>query len=192
MAICDTYNGAVRRYDPPSGETVTLAAGLAEPSAAYVDGPDLVVVESAAHRLTRVPLGAAGRHTDGFATATQRPVTEVTAELDLVVAFVPPPGQRADERYGPASQLVVEATPGALIKGGDGLDAPLTRRLLLDSTVGEGVLHVAARAASCDTADDGSPQEGAACHVHQQDWGIPVRVTPTGEPLLSLPLGGAD
>ena len=53
--------------DPATGEVTTLAADLAEPSGAYVEGDQLVVVESAAHRLTRVPLGAAGVRTDGFA-----------------------------------------------------------------------------------------------------------------------------
>ena len=32
VAVCDTYNGAVRRYDPASGEVTTLATDLAEPS----------------------------------------------------------------------------------------------------------------------------------------------------------------
>jgi hypothetical protein len=48
------------------------------------------------------------------------------------------------------------------------------------------VLHVAAKGASCD---DGS--EFAACHIHQQDWGIPIRVV-TGAPTrLTLSLSGA-
>ena len=34
VAVCDTYNGAVRRYDPATGEVTTLASGLAEPSGA--------------------------------------------------------------------------------------------------------------------------------------------------------------
>ncbi|MDP9417991.1 MAG: redoxin domain-containing protein, partial [Actinomycetota bacterium] len=49
VAICDTYNGAVRRYDPRSGTVGTIATGLAEPSDALVVDGDLVVVESAAH-----------------------------------------------------------------------------------------------------------------------------------------------
>ena len=32
VAVSDTYNGAVRRYDPASGEVTTLATDLAEPS----------------------------------------------------------------------------------------------------------------------------------------------------------------
>jgi hypothetical protein len=146
------------------------------------------VVESAAHRLTRVPLGHASR-TEGFSHTTQRPVTDVAAELELVVSFTPPPGQKVDYRFGPPSQLVVEATPPALLREGDGRGTELTRRLVLDPSVGEGVLHVAARAASCDVGSD-----NAACHIHQQDWGVPVRVVEgAGEGgTLELPLGGAS
>ena len=50
------------------------------------------------------------------------------------------------------------------------------------------MLHVAARAASCDV--DGG--EGAACRMHQQDWGVPVRVSDTGDGVLLLPLGGVS
>jgi thiol-disulfide isomerase/thioredoxin len=185
VAVCDTYNGAIRRYDPATGEVTTLASGLAEPSAAYPDGTDLLVVESSAHRLTRVPLGAAARHTKGFAHSTQRPVTEVAADLELVVIFTPPPGQKVDDRFGPPSQLVVEATPAALLRTGDGRGTELSRRLVLDPVVGAGVLHVAARAASCDTEG-----ENPACHIHQQDWGVPIRIATGAAAVLELPLGG--
>ncbi len=186
VAVADTYNGAVRRYDPATGEVSTVANGLAEPSGAVVDGEHLVVVESAAHRLVRVPLGASAQAA-GFAHTTQRPVTEVAAgEVELVIAFEPPPGQKVDDRFGPPSQLLVEATPAALLKAGDGRGTDLTRTLVLDATVGDGVLHIAARAASCD-AHGG---EGAACHMHQQDWGVPVRVVDGGVRELVLPLSG--
>jgi thiol-disulfide isomerase/thioredoxin/sugar lactone lactonase YvrE len=187
VAVCDTYNGAVRRHDPASGEVTTLAGGLAEPSGAYVEARHLVVVESGAHRLTRIPLGEAGRVTEGFAHSTQRPVTEVSGSLQLVVSFEPPPGQKVDDRFGPPSQLVVGATPAALIREGEGRGTDLTRTLTLDPRVGEGVLHIAARAASCDL--DGG--EGAACRMHQQDWGVPVRVSEAGDAHLVLPLGGS-
>jgi hypothetical protein len=188
VAVSDTYNGAVRRFDPVSGELMTLAGDLAEPSGAVVDGEHLVVVESSAHRLTRLRLGElAERRTDGFAQATQRPVTDVTADLELTITFEPPPGQKVDDRFGPPSQLLVTSTPPGLIRDGDGRGPDLTRHLRLDRAVGDGVLHVAARAASCD-AEAG---EGAACHMHQQDWGVPVRVTDGGVKTLLLPLGGA-
>ncbi len=193
VAIADTYNGAVRRYDPATGEVSTLAADLAEPSGLLLDGAgllldgaDLLVVESAAHRLTRVPLGASARAT-GASHTTGRPATEVrSGEVELAIAFTPPPGQHLDERYGPATRLVVTATPPALLREGEGRGTGLVRRLVLDPAVGDGVLHIAAMAASCDDGDE----IGAACHVHQQDWGVPVRLTDDGAARIDLPLGG--
>jgi hypothetical protein len=188
VAVADTYNGAVRRHDPATDEVTTLATGLAEPSGLVLDGEELLVVESAAHRLTRVALGTAAQ-ASGLSHTTQRPVTEVApGELELVVSFTPPPGQKVDDRFGPPSQLVVETTPPGLLKAGEGRGTDLTRTVVLDPSVGDGVLHVAARAASCD-ADGG---EGAACHLHQQDWGVPVRVVEGGATSLVLPLGGRD
>jgi thiol-disulfide isomerase/thioredoxin len=186
VAVCDTYNGAVRRFDPSIRELSTLATGLAEPSGAVVVDDHLVVVESNAHRLTRVPLAGVGR-ADGFSHTTHRPVTEVAAgEVELVVSFEPPPGQKVDDRFGPPSQLRVSATPAALLRDGDGRGTDLTRVLTVDARVGDGVLHVAARAASCDE----HAGEGAACYMHQQDWGVPVRVTEGGTRRLVLPLSG--
>ncbi len=188
VAVADTYNGAMRRYEPVTGEVSTMATGLAEPSGAVLDGDHLVVVESAAHRLVRLPLGASATAA-GDAHTTRRPVTEAApGEFRLVVAFQPPPGQRVDDRFGPPSQLVVEATPPALIRDGAGRGTDLTRTLVLDPSVGDGVLHVAARAASCDEGGG----EGAACHLHQQDWGVPVRVVEGGVRELVLPLSGRD
>ena len=188
VAVADTYNGAMRRYDPATGEVSTMATGLAEPSGAVLDGDHLVVVESAAHRLVRIPLGASAT-AGGDAHTTQRPVIEVApGELRLVVAFEPPPGQKVDDRFGPPSQLVVEATPPALVRDGAGRGTDLTRTVVLDASVGDGVLHVAARAASCDEGGG----EGAACHMHQQDWGVPVRVVEGGVRELVLPLSGRE
>lgn len=189
VAVADTYNGAVRRF--ADGELSTLAVDLAEPSGLYldrhgVDGDGLVVVESAGHRLTRVPLDATVAAAD-FSHTTQRPVTDVGARVTLEIAFTPPPGQKVDDRFGPPSQLLVTATPPALLREGEGRGTDLRRELVLDPAVGDGVLHVAARAASCDEGGG----DGAACHMHQQDWGVPVRVTDGGDAVLALPLGGA-
>jgi len=187
IAVCDTYNGAVRRFDPGTGELTTLATGLAEPSGALVDGGHLVVVESAAHRLTRIPLGGTAEAA-GHAHTTHRPVTDVApGELEVAVEFSPPPGQKVDDRFGPASQLFVTATPPALVTSGDGRGAELARVIRVDPQVGEGVLHIAARAASCDVATE----EGAAYHMHQQDWGVPIRVVEGGTRRLVLPLSAS-
>ena len=121
VAVSDTYNGAVRRYDPATDQVSTLLTGLAEPSDAVVLDGDLLVVESAAHRLTRVRLPDEALVVDGVAQRTHRPVTEVApGEIDLEVVFTPPPGQKLDERYGPATRLVVSATPPALLREGEG------------------------------------------------------------------------
>lgn len=185
VAVCDTYNGAVRRI--ADGVVTTLATGLAEPSGAVVAGDVLVVVESAAHRLTRVGLGAAAA-ADGSEHRTQRPVTVIAGgEVEIVVDFSPPPGQKVDDRFGPPAQLVVSSTPAALLAAGEGRGVDLRRTVTVDPDVGDGVLHIAARAASCDVGSG----DGAACHLHQQDWGVPVRVGDGGTARLVLPLAGA-
>jgi hypothetical protein len=61
----------------------------------------------------------------------------------------------------------------------------LDRTLVLDAGVRSGVLHVAAMAASCDKEG-----EHPTCHVHQQDWGVPVRVVEGGADVIELPLRG--
>ena len=94
-----------------------------------VDG-DLLVVESAAHRLTRIglPDEAAGRR--GRAQRTRRPATEVAPlePFELDVVFEPPAGQKLDERYGPSTRLVVSATPPELLVEGAGSGEELARR----------------------------------------------------------------
>jgi thiol-disulfide isomerase/thioredoxin len=188
IAVSDTYNGAIRRYDPVTGQVTTLATGLAEPSDAVVLDGDLVVVEGAAHRLTRLRLPDEAKVVDGSAHRTHRPVTDVAAgEVDLEVVFTPAAGQKLDERYGPATRLVVSATPSALLREGAGRGTDLIRPLVLDPHVGDGVLHVAAMAATCD---DSAEVEFPACHVHQQDWGVPVRLTAGAPARLELMLRG--
>ncbi|WP_019135504.1 NHL domain-containing thioredoxin family protein [Cellulomonas massiliensis] len=194
VAVADTYNGAVRRYDPVIDEVSTLASGLAEPSGLVVttsgDEVVLLVVESAAHRLTRVALPAAltGSQVDGGAHRTQRPVTDVPpGELRLEVVFTPAAGQKYDDRFGPSTSLQVSSTPPELLLDGAGDDVPFERALRLNPAVTEGVLHVTAKAASCD---DDPAVEFPACHLNAQDWGIPVRVVEGAEPSLVLPLHG--
>jgi len=188
IAIADTYNGAVRRYDQRTEVVDTMATGLAEPSGAVVVGNELLVVESAVHRLTRIPLGASAT-ADEFSTWTQRPPMDIAAgEVTLEVVFTPPPGQKLDDRYGPSTRLLVSSTPESLLREGAGDSTDLSRRLVIDERVGDGVLHVAVQAASCD---DSAEVEFPACHMHRQDWGVPVRATPDGPARLELVLSGA-
>ncbi|NIY66875.1 NHL domain-containing thioredoxin family protein [Streptomyces malaysiensis] len=190
VAISDTYNHALRRYDPATGEVSTLATDLREPSGAVLVDGDIVVVESARHRLTRLRLPEEAVRVESVAHRTQRAATDIApGTLRLDVVFQAPDGQKLDTRYGPSTRLLISSTPPELLAGGDGAGTDLSRELVLTAGVTEGVLHVSAMAASCD--DDPS-NEYPACHMHQQDWGVPVRVTEGGATRLPLVLAGMD
>lgn len=201
VAVSDTYNHALRRYDPATGEVTTLAADLREPSDAVLVGDDIVVVESARHRLTRLRLPEEAVRVESVAHRTQRAATEVApGELRLDVVFQAPTGQKLDTLpqaldsaragetpIGPSTRLLVSSTPPELLLTGEGAGTDLFRVLELNPAVTEGVLHVSAMAASCD---DDPANEYPACHVHQQDWGVPVRLTEGGADRLPLVLAG--
>ncbi|MFE5870116.1 NHL domain-containing thioredoxin family protein [Streptomyces roseifaciens] len=190
VAVSDTYNHALRRYDPATGEVTTLATDLREPSAAVLAGDDIVVVESARHRLTRLRLPEEAVRVESVAHRTQRAATDVApGRLRLDVVFQAPAGQKLDTRYGPSTRLLVSSTPPELLAEGSGQGTDLGRDLVLGETVTEGVLHVSAMAASCD---DDPENEYPACHMHQQDWGVPVRITAGGADRLPLVLAGLD
>lgn len=190
VAVSDTYNHALRRYDPATGEVTTLATDLREPSDAVLVGDDIVVVESARHRLTRLRLPEEAVRVESVAHRTQRAATEVTpGAVRLDVIFQAPAGQKLDTRYGPSTRLLVSATPPELLLAGEGAGTDLARSVELNPAVEEGVLHVSAMAASCD---DDPANEYPACHVHQQDWGVPVRLVEGGADRLPLVLAGMD
>lgn len=205
VAVSDTYNGAIRHYDPATAIVTTIAQGLAEPSDAVVEAdyptgrPRLVVVESAAHRLTRVPLPDRSQHVDGPAQHTQRPATPLpSGPVELEVRFTPPPGQALDDRWGDPTMLHVSSTPDHLVGDGGGRSRGLRRTITLasgiptDGSGPTGTLHVSVQAAACD-ADPatGDAPEHAACHLYQQDWGIPVIIDEGAPALLVLDLRGA-
>jgi thiol-disulfide isomerase/thioredoxin len=186
IAILDTYNGAVRRYDESTDTVSTLATDLAEPSGAVLVDGELVIVESAEHRLVRaVPQSSL---VSGEALRTQRPVTVVApGPLRFEVVFTPADGRKLDDRFGPSTQVMVSASPPELLLDGAGESVDLTRNLVLADDVPDGVLHVTAQAASCD---DDPAVEHPACYLSRQDWGVPVRITPDGAAELQLVLLG--
>jgi thiol-disulfide isomerase/thioredoxin len=190
VAVADTYNHALRRYDPATHQVSTVATDLREPSDAVLVGDEIVVVESARHRLTRLRLPEEAVRVDAVAHHTQRAATEIAGgKLRLDVIFQAPAGQKLDTRYGPSTRLLVSSTPPELLVAGDGAGTELGRELVLNPELDEGVLHVSAMAASCD---DDPANEYPACHVHQQDWGVPVRVAEGGADRLPLVLAGMD
>ena len=177
---------------PAQAPVVTVATDLKEPSDAIVGPPidgigQLIVVESGTHRITWVPVAkAAERMIDRGAQRSERPVTEVgPGPLTVRVLFTPPPGHKLDDSLGPSTQVTISTTPSAMLTSGGGVDTALERTLELDPAYTEGVLHVSARAASCD-ADPAI--EFPACHMHQQDWGVPITVVEGGPDHLDLSL----
>lgn len=202
VAIADTYNGAVRRYDPTTRQMSTLAQGLAEPSDVLLDSaaaengagePVLIVVESNKHQLVRIPIPKSAQRVDEGASQTQRPSTDVAAgPFDVAVRFSAPSGQKLDDRWGDPTQLKVSATPPELLVDGGGTSVGLHRTVTLAEGISEGVLHITARAAACDGEEGGEIPMHAACHMYQQDWGIPVSITNSGDSELALDLRGLD
>ena len=203
VAIADTYNGAIRRYDPQTEEVTTLARGLAEPSDILVvlpedtenggGEPHLLVAESAAHQLTAVAIPREALQVSEGAQQTKRPATTINDQaLDVAIGFTVPAGQKLDDRWGDPTHLQVSSTPPELIVSGAGGEDGLTRSLTLDPQVGSGVLHITVRAAACDGEPGGEIPLHAACHLYQQDWGIPVVLDPAGESTLQLDLRGTN
>ncbi|MGL3807052.1 NHL domain-containing thioredoxin family protein [Paeniglutamicibacter sp. R2-26] len=198
VAIADTYNGAVRRYDPSTATVSTLARGLKEPADVQLDDsvdgePVLLVVETNNHQLVRLPLPAEALVVDEGAAQTQRPKTKVAAGAhELTVRFSAPKGQKLDDRWGDPTQLKISSSPEELLLGGGGTSTGLKRTLELNPEIAEGVLHITARAAACDGEPGGEIPDHAACHLYQQDWGIPVVLDAAGETELVLDLRGMD
>lgn len=190
VLIADAYNRAIRKYTPGTNQVSTVARDLAEPSDVQLintdAGPKLVVVEASGNRITLLPIEAEAL-VQGDAMRTVRPALEVRAgDATIEVTFSAPPGQKLDDRYGPSTFLVVSSTPKELLLEGAGNSQDLTRKIVLNSEIAEGVLHVAAKGASCDEHED-----GAQCHIHQQDWGIPIKISEDGVNVVALVLSGS-
>ena len=111
VAIADTYNGAIRRYDPQTEEVTTLARGLAEPSDILVVLPEDTENEgwrapparreSAAHQLTAVAIPREALRSPRAPRQTKRPATTINDQaLDVAIGFTVPAGQKLDDRWG--------------------------------------------------------------------------------------------
>ncbi len=188
VAIADTFNGAVRRYDPVTDEVTTLETGLAEPSALVPEqdpsnaagGVRLVVAEAAGHRVVRLPLPVAVQTPAPTSQdLAQRPVVDLApGPVGVTVAFTPPPGQHLDDRFGDPTRLDISVSPPGVLRSGGGPGTGLTRAIDLDERISggriQGVLRVAVQAAACDVEGG----DAAACHLFRRQWEIPFRLVP--------------
>jgi thiol-disulfide isomerase/thioredoxin len=189
IALADSYNGAIRRYNPATNQVTTLHRGLREPSDIAVIGESdeakLAVAESSANRIVVLGLPADSVHTGQALRLVRAPIDVAPGEVTVTVVFEPPPGQKRDDRYGPSTQVVVSSTPRQLLSGGTGNSTELQRTVTISPDIDSGVLHVQAKGASCEEG------EFAACHIHQQDWGIPIVVKAGGLTEVTLTLSGS-
>ena len=189
LLIADTYNRTIRKYSPSSNSVSTIARDLAEPSDIELvetfSGVKLAVAEAAANRITLLPIEAEALVQERAMRTARPALAVVPGAITIEVTFSAPPGQKLDDRYGPSTYLVVSATPKELLLEGAGNSTELTRHIVLNPAITDGVLHVAAKGASCDES-----AEGALCHIHQQDWGVPITVSATGSNVVSLVLSG--
>ncbi|WP_415645634.1 NHL domain-containing thioredoxin family protein [Stackebrandtia soli] len=186
VLIADTYNGALREYDPGTGEVSTLVTGLAEPSDIVPGETEPLVVESAAHRLVRPEIER--RAVGGRRERVVRAATDIApGKLTLRVVFEPANGEKFDDTFGPSTRLAVTADPPGLLADGAGDGTDLERELLIADGHEGGVLQIVAQAATCD-----SEAVNPACHLTRQDWGVPVRIVDGGPSTLTLMLRGAE
>ena len=218
IAIADTFNGAVRRFElstgqVATGQVTTTVDGLAEPSGLLLVAGELVAVESAAHRLTPVNMtpvlvdpgpttatptirtpttGTSTADEPGGAMQVIRPATDLRpGVLVLSIGFTPAPGRVVDDRSGPATRLDVSASPPELLLDGAGDSTDLTRTLrLADPAAGGPSAGVLHVSAQAASCDHDPAVANPACYLSRQDWGIPVRLRADGQGELELVLLG--
>jgi thiol-disulfide isomerase/thioredoxin len=196
--VCDTYNSALRRYDPGKDEVITLLDEdfLSEPSGATPLGADLLVADTNNHRLVRVgvdgevwafeiqglmaPMPVEPR---GPAAVEIGPV-ELAGEVELSATLSIPEGQKLDPSLGPPVQLSVSSD--GLLPNGDllltGDELPARARLALSSA--KGTLDIQLRVGTCEEG------LGAFCNLNERRWRVSARRDEDGSPRLNLGLEG--
>jgi thiol-disulfide isomerase/thioredoxin len=195
--VCDTYNSALRRYDPRSDQLDTLARkDLSEPSGAAVLGGELLVADTNNHRIVRVGLDGEVRPFEIRGLSSPKPVpiegpvaaeigpVELADEVELSATLPVPEGQKLDPSLGPPVQLSISSDAllpdGGLLLTGDEL--PARTRLALSGA--EGSLGVLLRVGTCEEGP------GAVCNLNERRWRVTVRRDEEGSPRLNLGLGG--
>ena len=153
----DTYNGAVRRYDPVARRGLHAGHGpaRAERRGRRVRRRGHAARGGRVGRAPARPRSRCRRRPSGSTASpaqTQRPrQRSPPASVLLRVVFTPPTGQKLDDRWGDPTRLMVSATPPELLRRGRRQRrGPDAATWCSTRAVGEGVLHVSAQAAACD------------------------------------------
>lgn len=168
VLVADTFNGALRRHDPVAGRVETVLDGLAEPVDVLREGDDLLVVESAAHRVSRWTLPVPDRR--------ELPARRLAPAAGLRVEFTPPAGRHVDERWGSPYRVQVQGVAGE--EPGEEPGQELVRSL---RPRGRGVLTVVVRVATCDDA-------AGTCRLEEFTRLVPFTTADDGEAELLLRL----
>lgn len=183
VLVADTYNGAVRKYDPSTKSVSTVESGLNEPTGVLVSGPDLYVVESAAGRLSKIPLQAENTVADGASLRSRTTVVEVAPEMAIEIGLELPEPMTVDPETEDPIRVSISSTPSDLITNGAGPGHELRRSLTLSPSVKTGTIHISAKVAYCD------PVQGL-CTLMTKDWNIHVNVGSDGTKKIALILSG--
>ena len=192
--VCDTYNSALRRYDPEKEEVSTLARdGLSEPSGgALLAGGYLVVADTDNHRLARVDAGGEVRTFEvrglllpmpraaGEPAAQEIGPVELAPEVELSATLPIPDGRKLDPSLGPPVQLSVSSDE--LLRNGDLLltSDELPARATVSLNDGEGTIDVLLRVGTCEEGP------AAVCALVERRWRVKASRDPEGSPRLNL------
>ncbi len=194
--VCDTYNSALRRYNPTTEHLTTLMLdGLDEPSGAALSNGDLIVADTNNHRVARVdadghvrPFEIRGLRPPALASergpaAIEIGPVELASEVNISATLPVPEGQKLDPSLGPPVQLSIrsgELLPdGGVLLTGD--DLPARAHLDLDGAAG--ILDVLLRVGTCEEGPS------AVCNLTEKRWRIKVLRDGEGSPRLNLGLG---
>lgn len=192
IAVADTFNGAIRTYDPATATVGTLATGLKDPSDTIHTADGLLVVESGAHRVVHLRLSnliLQSRNPDN--SVQNLPATIKPGDFNLAVISASSPLGEGDGQCEPTTRLAISASPPSLLVSGGGIGAEFTRALRIADEPRSGILRISAVTSSYDdasTENDNFP----VCRVQQQDWRIPVTVTHAGQSELTLVFNRQD
>ncbi len=194
--VCDTYNSALRRYDPTTEHLTTLILdSLDEPSGAAFSNGDLIVADTNNHRVARID---ANGYVRSFEVRRLRPPAlasergpaaieigpvELAGEVSISATLPVPEGQKLDSSLGPPVQFSIRADEllpdGDVLLAGD--DLPARAQLDLDGAAG--ILDVLLRVGTCEEGP------GAVCNLTEKRWRVKVLRDREGSPRLNLGLG---